>query len=146
MALKPITQKQFLVILDKLATTYWSKATSPKESRDVADYNDGQTGTVKKALGFLSRDNITLSKAFDPDADKAITTWYAEMQKNGTPNDGFNVSITPVKNDLAGTTLKGITLKLSGCQVVSLKLPDVDRMGNGVATIELELCYDTLAF
>ena len=58
MALKPITQKQFLVLIDQLKETYWSKATAPKETREAADYNDGQTGNTKKALGFVSRDNI----------------------------------------------------------------------------------------
>ena len=146
MALKPITQKQFLVLIDQLKETYWSKATAPKETREAADYNDGQTGNTKKALGFVSRDNITLSKAFDPVADKVITTWYDGIKKNGTPAEGFSISIQPVQNNLETTTISGVTITLTGCQVVSFKLPEIDRMGNGVAMLELEVCYDNLSF
>ncbi len=146
MALKPVTQKQFLVILDKLTDTYWTKATAPKETREVVEYNDGQTGNIRKALGFLNRDNITLSKPFDPAADKALMAWYENIRKNGTTAEGFTVTITPVNNDMAGTTISGVTITLTGCQVVSFRTPEVDRAGSAIAMVELELLYDDISF
>lgn len=144
--LKPILQKQFLVIIDQLQTTYWTKATRPKVTRETADYNDGQTGTVKKMLGFTSRDNITLSKPFDPTADKAITDWYTELQKNESEDRRFSVSLQPVQADRQGNTIKGVTITLTGCQLVSFSAPEVDRMGTSAAMIEIEICYDDISF
>lgn len=146
MALKPILQKQFLVLIDQLKESYWNKATSPKESREVAEYNDGQTGVTRKVLGFTSTENVTLSKPFDPIQDKFITDWYTDYKKNVGTKDRFTVSIQPVQNDYQGNTIKGVTITLTGCQIVSFKAPEVDRMGTATAMLEIELCYDDLSF
>ena len=146
MTLKPILQKQFLVIIDKLQATYWTKVTRPKKSRETADYNDGQTGTIKKVLGFTSLDNVTLSKPFDPEKDKAITDWLTQMDKNVGNGERFSVSIQPVAADTQGTVIKGATFTLTGCQIVSFSAPEVDRMGSSMAMLDLEICYDDLTF
>ncbi len=150
MALKPITQQQFVVLIDQLTSTYWTKVTSPKESRVQSEYNDGSTGTTRKVSGFTTRENVTLTKAFDPIADKAIITWYNSSKgsaSTGTSSQGvtpFTVSITPVTNTYQGTTITGVTITLTGCQVVSIKLPEVDRTGSGTAMLELEIYYEEL--
>lgn len=149
MALKPITQQQFVVLIDQLTSTYWSKVTSPKESRVQAEYNDGSTGTTRKVAGFTSRENVTLTKAFDPVADKAIIAWYNGLKGSSTGGTGtgatpFAVSITPVTNTYQGTTITGVTITLTGCTVVSLKMPEVDRTGSSAAMLELEVYYEEL--
>lgn len=147
MALKPTMQKQFLVLLDQLKETYWSKVTAPKETRDVAEYNDGQTGKTRKVLGFTNTENITLSKAFDPVADKAIVDWYSNRKKDAGKAEKFSISIQPINADYQGSVISGgITITLTGCQVVSFKAPDVDRLGTGMSMIELEVCYDDISF
>ncbi len=151
MALKPITQQQFIVLIDQLKETYWSKVTAPKESRVAADYNDGSTGTTRKVLGFTNRDNVTLSKAFDPVADKAVLAWYTSYKGGGSSANTassatpFTISITPVTNTYQGATIAGVTITLTGCQVISAKLPEVDRTGSAVAMIEFEICYEELS-
>lgn len=141
MALKPITVRSFLVTISGLGSTYFTKATAPKEAREVTEYQDGLTGTVRKMVGFTSRDNVTLSKPFYAVEDKALVNWYQAQKKAGAAK--FVVSITPVNPDLEGTKIAGaMTITLTGCEVVSLKLPDIDRMGSGTAMLELELLHD----
>lgn len=159
--LKPIHQKQFLVFIgdagatststsgastskDNTATalvkTYFTKATAPKESRDEAEYNDGQTGTTYVSLGFTKREKVTLSKPFDPSADKTLVAWYKSRR---SATDKFTTSIKPVAADQAGSEISGAgTLTLTGCEVASFKMPDVDRMATGVAMLEIEIVFD----
>lgn len=145
MALKPITVRSFLVTISGLGNTYFTKATSPKESREVVEYQDGLTGTVRKMVGFTTRDNVTLSKPFYAVEDKALVNWYQNQKKTNAAK--FVVSITPVNPDLEGSKIAGAaTLTLVGCEVVSLKMPDIDRMGSGTAMVELELLYDDWSF
>lgn len=147
MPLKPIMQKQFLVLLDQLSETYWSKATAPKETKDVAEYNDGQTGKTRKVLGFTSTDNVTLSKGFDPVEDKKLLEWYSNRKKEAGKEEKFTLSMQPINSDYQGSVISsGATITLTGCQVVSFKAPEVDRMGSGLATIELEICFDDISF
>lgn len=169
--LKPISQKQFKVTITSAATPntsgastgntstassgtqattssvsdfFFTKVTAPKETRETMDYNDGQTGTTYKMLGFTSRDNVTLTKPFNPAQDKQLASWYNQQVASASD---FTVSIQPVSNDNSGSALTGAgTLQLMGCEVVSLKFPDVDRMGNGAATIELEIIYKSWTF
>lgn len=174
--LKPISQKQFKVTITSAATPnadatansgsgtgsgnasgsgtqatassvadfFFTKVTAPKETRETMDYNDGQTGTTYKMLGFTSRDNVTLSKPFNPSQDKQLAAWY--NQQIASPSD-FTVSIQPVNTDNGGTVIANAgTLQLLGCEVVSFKFPDVDRMGNSVATVELEIIYKSWKF
>lgn len=159
--LKPIQQKQFLVFIGDTAAsgsssgssssgsanttttlvkTYFTKATAPKESRDEAEYNDGQTGTTYVSLGFTKREKVTLSKPFDPVADKTLVTWYKSRR---SATEKFTTSIKPVAADQVGSEIASAgTLTLTGCEVASFKMPDVDRMATGVAMLEIEIVYD----
>lgn len=139
--LRPLTQKQFIVQMDTLTGMYFSKVTAPKESREVVEYTDGQTGAVYKMPGFISRENVTLAKPFSPEQDKALVSWY--NTKKAANAAKFTITIQPVNADQAGSAAAaGATLALTGCEVVSLKMPDVDRMGSGLAMIEIEVLYD----
>lgn len=143
--LRPITQRQFIVQISNLGSFAFTKATSPKETRETTDYNDGQRGTVYKLPGFTSRDNVTLSKPFYPAQDKALVTWYQNQKKAEAQK--FTVSIQPVNADLEGSAIAGAgTFILTGCEVVSLKLPDVDKMGSGIAMMEVEILYDEWSY
>lgn len=141
--LRPISQKQFMVNITGGASELnllFTKVTAPKESRETYDYNDGNRGTTYKAVGFTQRDNVTLTKPFNPEEDKRLVNWYKEQQKADA--QAFSVAIKPVNADASGTLFANSgTLVLLQCEVVALKMPDVDRMGNGVAMIELEVIY-----
>lgn len=142
--LRPISQKQFLVSLSGLPEIYFTKATAAQESREVIEYTDGQTGTVYKMPGFSSRENVTLSKPFHPDQDKALVDWYNGQKAKNYPDGKFTVSITPVSADRVASLFGDgkNTIVLTGCEVVSFKFPEVDRMSSGLAVLELELLFD----
>ena len=145
--LKPIQQKQFLVFFDgsALLSTYFTKVTAPKESRDEVEYNNGQDGTTYTSLGFTKRDKVTFSKPFDPVADKAIITWYKGRRAAST--EKFTATIKPVNADQAGSDISGAgTLTLTGCEVVSFKMPEADRMSTGLAMLEIEVVHDDWSF
>lgn len=135
--LKPISQKQFLVTIQGIQG-FFSKCTKPKEARTETTYNDGQTGEEYTHLDFIKRDKVTLSKVFDPAADKTLVSWFNERKtKADTP---FNISIQPVSADTAGTPISGAsTIILNNCFVASFSYPEVDRMGSGMAMLEIEV-------
>lgn len=142
--LKPIYQKQFLVTLGSLKA-YFNKATAPSETRDTVDYNDGQTGTTFVHAGFTKRDTVTLSKVFDPSADKELIAFYVK-QTTEEPTD-FNVSIQPVSVELQGKPIAGAgTFLLNNCQFVGAKLPEADRSGSGMAMLEFTLTFDSWTY
>lgn len=145
--LKPINQKQFLVKISDTTLTYayFTKVTSPKETRDETEYNNGQDGTTHVHLGFTKRDKVTLAKPFDPVADKALVTWY--KRRRLTTATKFSVAIKPTHPDQAGSDITGAgTLTLLGCEVAAFKMPDVDRSGTGLAMLEIELVHDDWSY
>jgi phage tail-like protein len=135
--LQPISQKQFLVNIQGIQS-YFSKVTKPKESRAETTYNDGQTGEEYTHLDFIKREKITLSKVFYPATDKALVNWWNERKtKADTP---FNISIQPIAADTAGSPISGAgTIILNNCFVQSFSYPEVDRMGSGMAMLEIEV-------
>lgn len=164
MPLKTVTEKQFLVRISNPATATTSatagstaastpsgaisalfqSATSPKETREVVEYNDGQTGTILKHLGFTSRENVTLAKVYDPTTDHDFVTWYKGLRPSSGADTKFTTVIQAVLADQAGTIYPGSkAISLTGCQVVSFELPKVDRIGgNSSAMLTIEICYD----
>ena len=134
--LKPVMTKQFLVVLDGVSAKF-SKCSGISETRDSADYDDGETGQTFTHLGFIKLEEVTLSKTFDPVADKALVDWWVQQKK--APTD-FTVTIQPVQADTQGTAISGSrALILQGCQVSSFRHAEVDRTGSGIAMLEIRV-------
>ncbi|WP_413259824.1 MULTISPECIES: hypothetical protein [Floridanema] len=124
---------------------YFTRCTSPRERRDSVDYNDGVTGTTYKHLGFTSRENVTLSKPFDPAKDKALIEFYRKQVAEG--GETFNVSIQPVTVDLQGKPIDGAgTFILNECQFAGANFPETDRMGNNMSMLEFEIVFNTWTY
>ena len=139
--LKPLSQKQFLVEIDKLAGAKFTKATGLEETFDEAEYNDGSTGQQFTHLGMLKLGSVTLGKPFDAEADQAIYDWFQEYKEN---RGDFAVTITPILPTLEAKQVPGSkSLILQGCQVKRFKYPDADREGSGLAMLELEVIPTT---
>lgn len=135
--LKPVSQKQFLVILDQLPRAFFTKCTGVEESYETQKYNDGETGVTRTHVGFLDVGNVTLSKIYDPEQDAAMLDWWAGQKKERTP---FSVSIQAVTADTQGTVITGAgTILLQECQCVRFKYPEVDRESASMAMLEIEL-------
>lgn len=141
--LKPILSSQFLVTVDGIQG-YWTKVSSPKDNRAEVKYNDGQTGFTRTLLGFVTREKVTLSKPYDPAADRALITWYKEKMANGA-SQPFVVTIQTVNADTQATPLAGApTIILTQCQLASFKYPEVDRDSTKLAMIEMEVYHDDI--
>ena len=135
--LKPISQKQFLVVVDQLPSSFFTKATGVEENYETQKYNDGETGIIRTHVGFLDVGNVTLSKVYDPEQDAALIQWWAGQKKERTP---FSVSIQAVTADTTGTVIPGAgTLMRQECQIVRFKYPEVDRESSSMAMLEIEL-------
>lgn len=144
--LKPITVQNFIVTLNGAnglsGNITFNKANAPRISRNKVDYNDGQTGQTMATYGFASRENLTLSKAYDPVADATLETWAQNAIEKPQDNSDFTVTIQPVQSDIAGSPIASAKARVyTGCQVVSLRTPDVDRTGSGLAMLEIEIYF-----
>jgi hypothetical protein len=146
--LKPITTQNFIVTISGATgltgTNTFSKATAPRMSRSEVPYNDGQTGTEHMTYGFSRREKLSLSKAYDPVNDATLEQWAQDALEKPGDNSDFTVTIQPVQSDIAGTPIASAKSRVfTGCQLVSMRLPDVDRTGSGLAQLELEIYYQT---
>lgn len=144
--LKPISVKQYLVILGGSTKAYFNSCKGGKQSRQEEEYNDGQTGQTFSHLGFVKNDKLTITKNFDPTADKVLLDWVnTRMSKDG--NARFPLTVQPVQVDLAGTVISGAgTFQFLNCQLVSWMKPDSDRDGSGMSKLELEICFDSWSY
>lgn len=144
--LKPISVKQFLIKFNGEIDSLFSSCQGGKVSRVEDTYNDGKTGTVQTHLSFTQRDKLTLSKNFDPEADKALVSWL-DKQINGDKISKLTLAIQPVNTDLAGTILSGAgTFLVNGCQLMSWQIPQTDREGTGLAKLQLEFIWETITY
>ena len=139
--LKPITQKQFIATISDISSVYWMVARGGRVSREKVQYATGNKGLIQNMAGFTSIEDLSLSKSFDPEADASVITWVQSQIDNPTI---FSVQLQPVKADLAGSAVVSNTIRYDNCQVVSYKLPDMDRNSSGLAMFELTLIVNEL--
>lgn len=136
MSLKPLATSQFVVTIEGV-TARFTTATGLEDTRQESTYNDGETGMVRKHLGFRQLNNVTLGKPYDPAQDEALVQFYRDVYTSG---QRVTVAIQPVDTSHQGAPVEGSkTLMLTDSQLSRLKLPEVDRAGSGVAMIELEI-------
>jgi hypothetical protein len=144
--LRPITVQNFVVTINGAKgltdTVTFEKCSNLKLARPTSEYNDGQTGQKMSTFGFADRSTLSLSKAYDPVNDAILEKWASDAIQNPTENSQFTVTVQPVNSDLAGTPISGASPRtFTGCEVISLKLPDIDRNSSGVARLELDIYF-----
>ena len=140
--LKPITNKQALIVVSGLPGIYWSSNKGGKMAYEEVGYNDGQTGIEQTHTGMMKIEPLTLSKAYDPVNDAAIQSFITAQAANATP---FNVTVTPVNPDVAGTPIAGgRPMTYPNCKVLSYTPPQFDRDGSGLARCELMVAVNSL--
>lgn len=141
--LAPISTKQFLVTISGQSFVFQSKKGS-KISWTEETYNAPDQGIEYKHHSFQKNDNLTLTKLFDPVADKTLITWGNTITATRT---AFTVSVQPVSADLAGTAYpSGGTFIYTGCELVSITDPESDRDGSGLAKLELEISFQSRTY
>ena len=133
--LAPISQKQAKITISSLPGIFWTSIDGGKQSREEVAYNDGAIGLEKTYLGFTMIEALTLTKPYDPSADKALQTFVTTQRSNNTP---FSVVVSPVQADVAGSPIPGaVGVTYPNCVLVSYKPAKFDRDGTGLAKVEL---------
>lgn len=141
-ALNPISSRQAIITISELPNTFFMSAKGGKVGREKVKYNDGQKGIEKQFIGFTTLEALTLTKAFDPSADKVVISWFKTQSDNATP---FSVAIQAVKSDLAGSAFTGSSqLIYHNCVLGDYDYPDWDRMSSSLAIITIEIIYNEL--
>lgn len=140
--LQPITQKQSKIEVSALTGIFWTSIKGGKMSHEEVGYSDGQAGMEKTFTGLMKIEPITLTKPYDPVNDKAIQTFLNSQRATKT---AFNVTVTPVNTDVAGSPLPGGQPQTySNCMVLSYTPAQFDRNGTGLAMVELVLAVNSL--
>lgn len=130
--LQPISMKQARVTISG-SNTGFTSISGGKYSREEVKYNDGNQGIEKTFVGMVAIEQLTLSRPYDPVAEKEIVTFVNNQR---TAQQGFTVTVQPVSADVAGTAI-GTGVTYTGCVLVSYTPAKFDRNGNGLAMTEL---------
>lgn len=140
--LNPVSQKQARIIVSAMANTFWTSISGGKLSHEEIKYNDGNAGLEKTFAGMVSIEPLTLTKSYDPVADKEIQSFVKAQQRTKTP---FNVTVSPVQADIAGSLIpggQGVTYE--GCTFISYTPATFDRDGTGIAKVSLMVAVNAL--
>lgn len=145
MALKPVSQKQFVVTLGAStganASVTFNKVSAVKLSYDTFDATDPTLGHSETYPTFEKWENITLTKHYEPgDGGDPLLNWFATYRTQ-SPRPELTITIQPVIPNTDGSPLPGSkATQLVGCKVLSIQMsPEIDRDGSNSATIEMEI-------
>lgn len=138
--MRPITQSDYSVTIAN-AKGIFSKFSGGEEEFDTSEYVDPSDRRKKSVRSVLKVNNITLSKPYHPTDDAALVDLWQTFRDEGTPEDGFTVTVQAVKADRARTQL-GKPRTYYGCQIVKFTRPEVDLEGSDVAMLEIGLTVD----
>lgn len=130
--LSPVSVKQARITLSGSNTPFTS-ISGGKYSREDIKYSDGNVGIEKTFVGMVSIEALTLTRPYDPTAEKEIVAFVNSQR---TAQQGFTVTVQPVSADVAGTAV-GTGVTYTGCVLVSYTPAKFDRNGNGLAMTEL---------
>jgi hypothetical protein len=136
---KPLSVNSFSVkitIGTEAVTSFFSKCSSVEKTYNTGSYSDGESNIVYELPTSVKYSDLTLGKVFTEDDD-------ALMQKllsaNNKVDQYVSVDIQPVYRDAYSTTAIGGTITAKYCTVKSVKLPEIDTSGDGVAMLEFVL-------
>jgi hypothetical protein len=131
--MRSISTSQFLITISGYPNPiYFSKKVGGHAKRSSAEYNDGLTRSNKKVLSPKTVDDLTLSRAYDPDVDPA----FAQFLEDYCPRANGDLVITVQAIELCTDSNPiGQPFIYSGCQYLGTELPDVDRAASEAAMI-----------
>lgn len=142
MGLNPVSNKQARIIVSGIPGIFWTSISGGELAHEEIKYNDGNAGLEKTFAGMVSIKPLTISKSYDPVADKVIQSFIKAQQSNKTP---FNVTVSPVQADIAGTLIpggQGVTYE--GCTFLSYMPATFDRDGTGIAKVSIIVAVNSL--
>jgi hypothetical protein len=140
--LKALSSKQARIQISALQGIFWTALKGGKSSREEVKYNDGAQGLELTLAGMTSVEPLTLTKPYDPVNDAALQNFLTAQRANATP---FNISITPVNSDVAGSAMAGARpITYNNCTLLGYTPPQFDRDGTGLAKCEIVVAVNSL--
>lgn len=139
--LKPQSKSLWMVTVQGIQT-YFQTFSGINEKREVGRYNDGLDNRVRKVLGNIEADAVTLGAPTVAEEVGALVDLFKACQED----EGLTVTITPVKVCKENERRGNKSLTLHGCQLSGLKGFEVDRTSSDTSMIELSLEYDYSSF
>lgn len=138
----PIQRSQFLVTL-KGIDCYWEKFSGIEDEAQTSEYSDGLSNRLFTLVGPRKLNDMTLEKAFDPIADKAVIDWFRTYCMGRDLEE--TISVTPVAYCPNPEPL-GPSLILYGVRPISVKFAEADKQSNDVVTLELGIAADDYSY
>jgi len=131
---RPQSVKDWMVSIAGLTNDYRFTAVSEiTGTRAVTSFNDGVSPEQRKMVGNITYGDVTLSKPYERDYDAALIGLFQDC--NGTENEGFTITCTPVDN--CGQEAVGTPIVMVGCIPTSFSLDAIDRNGDSVMMLNL---------
>lgn len=137
---RPITTADYSVVIANVNAQF-SKCSGGEEEFDTGEYVDPADRRKKSVKAVLSVSNLKLSKPFHPEADAPIVDLWQTYRDEGTPADGFTITVQAVKGDRAKTQI-GRPRTYYGCQIVKFIRPEPDIESADAAMLEIEFTVD----
>lgn len=132
----PISTADILITIEGVGG-YFSEFSGVKYSVDRPVYSDGLSNTKRRAAsGSIAYDNVTLSKAFDPEEDGPVIEW-AEKAKYSI--DTFDITLRPVKRADGVENRGNKAWQLSGCRLAEFSTIENMNTGDGNAVAMLKI-------
>ena len=139
--LTPISSKQAKIFISGVSSQFTS-ISGGKYSREEVKYNDGNNGIEKTFAAMTTIEGLTLTKPYDPIADKEITAFINTQRLNGKP---ITITVNPVNADVQGTPIAGAgTITYSDCTLVGYTPAKWDRQSTGLAMIEMSFAVNSV--
>jgi hypothetical protein len=138
--MRPITQSDYLISIANVKGVF-SKFSGGEEEFDTSDYVDPADRRKKTVRGVVMVGDVTLAKPFHPTDDAALIDLWQKYRDDGTPEEGFTVTVQAIKNDRNRTPI-GKPRTYYGCQIIKFTRPEADLEGSDVAMLEIEMSVD----
>jgi hypothetical protein len=140
--MRSLSTSQFLITIAGYPNPiYFSKKSGGNQKRSTSDYNDGITRANKKVVSPLATDELTLSRAYDPDVDPQ----FIQFLDRYCPRVNGDLVITvQAIEQCADSNPVGQPWVYSGVQYLGTELPDVDRQGTDAAMVNYLFAVDTV--
>lgn len=134
--IRPISKQQYLVTIKGLPN-FFETFSGINEATQTSDYSDGLSNKLFSLQGPRKLEDVTLTKAYDPVADKPILDYFKNYN-SGADTNGTTISVTPVNYAPQPVKISGASsILLHGCRPVSLKFSEADKKSNDVSTLEI---------
>jgi hypothetical protein len=141
--MRALSESSFLVTISGYGKAiYFSETSGGSKKASSSEYNDGLIRGNKKIRGNFTVDDLTLSRAFDPDTDPEFIRY---LEKHCSLRDGdLTITVQPIEPCTESNPI-GAPFIYSGCLFLGYDAPEVKRSGNGASMVKYSFSVDNLS-